>query len=171
MSRPAGVSNDDGSLSHRLLDSQRHGILLANDRRGRTAQDTVPLKGGNITTDRASGSLPGKKTQAPPTAEDVTPAHRKVSRWERFRDAVSPFRPKRTPESTLSKDKRRSLLGEKVKYAPGEGAEFTEFSPMESDSSVSPTRHEATQEARRPSFLHFRSERCRGCPGTSRQCG
>ena len=109
-------------------------------------QDTEPLTESDITTDRASASLPGKKTRLLPGTEKVTPARREVSRWERFRDSVWPFRAKRVSESGSREEKRRSLLGDKVRVRAGEGAEFTEFSPMAADSSVSRTRHDVAQE-------------------------
>ena len=114
------------------------------------AQEVEPLKDVDISTDRSSISVPGKKTQPLQRTEEVKSARSEASRWERFRDSVWHFRPKRDLEPTSGQDKRRSLLGEKVKYAPGEGAEFPEFSPMKADTAVSPTKRETTQEAPPP---------------------
>jgi hypothetical protein len=117
------------------------------------AQEAEPLKDRDVTTDRSSISAPGKKIQSVQRTENVKPARSEASRWERFRDSVGRFRSRRDPESSSGQDKRRSLLGEKVKYAPGEGAEFPEFSPMKADTSVSPTKREIPQEVAPPPFV------------------
>jgi hypothetical protein len=110
------------------------------------AQDTESRKEPDTPADRTFVPLPTKKTQTLPKTKEAIPAPRERSRWERFKDSAWPFRPKKEAEPAPTGEKRRSLLTEKVIYAPGEEPELPDFSPMSSDSSVSRTRYKVGQE-------------------------
>ena len=60
----------------------------------------------------------GKKSQPPPATEAEPPTRRQPSRWQRFKNAVWPFRSSSDTEADSHREKRRSLLTEKVAYAP-----------------------------------------------------
>ena len=128
------------------------------------AQDVEPIPASTGASDRASAALSRNRSQQlQGTGDAVAPRH-SVSRWERLRHSIWPFRSKADAESSSGQKKRRSLLGEKVKYAPGEGPEFPDFSPMKADSSVSRTKHEVAQEPPPPAAPSLPSNAA-GAPG------
>ncbi len=136
------------------------------------AQEAAPPPARNDSPSvRSPGSATSThKTRPLPQASKDKPAppRREESRWQRFRNSISPFHPRSDAESRPNRDreKRRSLLTEKVAYAPGEEPEFPEFSPMtrDSDSSVSPARRVVAQEPS-PPVVPGNGTQPRGLPG------
>ncbi len=69
------------------------------------AQEIEPPRDPDTTADRASGSRARKKTEALPRTGEATPARANVSRWERFKDSVLPFRARRDTGLNPIRDK------------------------------------------------------------------
>ncbi len=109
---------------------------------------TAPSQARDATSPGSSGSVRTKDTQVQPRPADSAQPRREASRWERFRNSIRPFRARSDRESSSTGEKRRSLLGEKIVYGPGQEPELPDFSPMtrDSDSSVARTRRNIAQE-------------------------
>ena len=67
-----------------------------------------------------ASSRPALKEQPVKKANESAPP-REVSRWDRFRESVSPFRARSKPERSQPEEERRTrwLIGRDVRYAPG----------------------------------------------------
>ena len=96
----------------------------------------------------SSGSVRTQETPVKPRPADSAQPRREASRWERFRNSIRPFRAGSDAGSSSAGEKRRSLLGEKIVYGPGQEPELPDFSPMtrDSDSSVLRARRNVAQE-------------------------
>ena len=117
------------------------------------AQDVEPLTRSESTTDHATTALGGKQTLPPPRGGEATPPARDPSRWDRLSGSLRRIRSKTNTKSSSGPGEEAVTTRREGQVRVRPGAEFPEFSPMETDSSVSPTKHEVTQEAPPPVTL------------------
>src|SRR5580700_7129391 len=111
------------------------------------SQDTESQQDQRTTSNRSSGSLPGQATGRTQSPEESTPAHQEPSRWERLRDSLSPFRPRKPkPDGDRQEDRRRWLIGRKVQYAPERASDSANGDDVKPDLSVLRASYELRQE-------------------------
>jgi hypothetical protein len=148
---PQGLSRPAHDLeSHEMTDRFRTArwtrlvlaFCLVTSSAAARSQEAESPDDHHTTADRSSGSLPGQKTRQTPTTGESTPARQHASRWQRFRDSVWPFRPRR--QSTDSERPPRNLAirpGQRV--ASGKkGAEDVLAQGPERKPESSPSREE-----------------------------
>ncbi len=121
-------------------------------------------------TDGSTRALPAQTLSGTDSTNRSAPVPRAPSRWERFRNSLSPFRPKDKstdaarpaqngsivpkPESNPSRedDRRRWLIGRNVQYEPERDDGTTETERAKVDRRVSQAAYEAEQVPSQPAL-------------------
>jgi Putative beta-barrel porin-2, OmpL-like. bbp2 len=97
----------------------------------------------------SSGSLPEQIMPRKPWVDESSPARPEPSRWERFRDAISPFRQKKAQSEPLKEeDRKRWLMGRKIQYAPEKEPNYVDGDDVKPDLSVLRASYDLQQESR-----------------------
>ena len=114
------------------------GFWIATASMAAGCQDSEPQAeagaSGNSPTSPLAGQKPGRTRFDPQSTSD----RHEASRWERLRDAISPFRARKPREDTGPEvERKRWLMGRDIRYAPTVDADSSRAIDAKIDFSVS----------------------------------